>query len=88
MEWRKIFANEAASGGLISKIQKHLMQQLFFFLMASPMSYRSSQAKDWIPAAAATYAAAIAMPEALTHWSGLGTKLMLPQWPEPLQLDS
>ena len=35
-----------------------------------------------------TYAIAVAMPEPLTHYAGLGIKPTPLQWPEPLQSDS
>ena len=42
------------------------------FLMAAPMTYGSSWAKNWIWAVAATYTTASAMPDPLTHCTGHG----------------
>ena len=52
------------------------------------MAYGSSQDRDWIFASAATYTAAAAVPDPLTHCTGMGIKPLPPQWPEQLQLDS
>ena len=60
----------------------------FFFLIAAPEAYGSSQARDWIQATAATYTPAVAMWDPLTHCAGLGIKPTPSQWPEPWQLDS
>ena len=61
---------------------------LFFFFMDAPTGYESSWAKNWIQAAAATYAGAAALPDHLTHCSRPGIKPAPPQWPELLQSDS
>ena len=59
-----------------------------FVLKVSPVAYGGSSARDWIWATAETYAAAVAMLDTLTHWSGLGIKHTPPQKTEPQQLDS
>ena len=43
----------------------------FWFFMAALLAYGSSRARGWIWAAAATCAAAVAMPDRLTHCAGL-----------------
>ena len=43
------------------------------FFMATPLACGSSQARDWIWAAAVSYTAAVAMPDTLTHCAKLGT---------------
>ena len=53
--------------------------------MAAPTAHGSSQAWDWIQATAATYTAAAAMPDALTHFTRPGIKPVLPQRPGPQQ---
>ena len=42
---------------------------VFLIVMAIPMAYESSRARDWIQAAAA------ATLDPLTHWAGLGLNL-------------
>ena len=59
-----------------------------FILVTTPMAYENSQTRDQIQAIAVTYPAAVAMPNPLTHCTGLGTELVLPQGTEPLQSDS
>ena len=44
-------------------------------------------ARDWLGAAAATYATAAAMPDPLIHGARPGIESVPPQWPEPLQSD-
>lgn len=56
--------------------------------MAVPLTYRNSQARGWIQAAAATYSAAEAKPEPLTHWTGPRIKPTPPQTPTLLRADS
>ena len=56
--------------------------------MATLMAYESSQARDWIWAAAVTYTAAVATPDPLTHCTRLGMEPAPLQQPEPLQSDS
>ena len=51
-------------------------------------AYGSSWARDWIPAAVATYAAAVATPDPLTHCARLGIQSAPPQGPETLKFDS
>ena len=41
--------------------------KIFFFFMTTPTACGSSQARDWIQAAATTYATATAMPDPWTH---------------------
>ena len=60
----------------------------FIFLMATPMALGSSWTRNWIWAAAATYAAAVAMQDPSTHCTQLGIKLMLLQQFKPLLSDS
>ena len=52
-----------------------LLLLFFFFKTAIPAAYGSSQARDWIHAAAATYAIGVAAPDPLTHCVGLGIEL-------------
>ena len=54
--------------------------------MAAPMSYGSSQARDWIQAPAVIHTAA--KPDPLTHCTMVGIKPMPPQQPELPQLNS
>ena len=61
---------------------------IFYFFMAIPTAYGSSQARDWIQATAATWATAEVTPYSLTHWAGPGIELAPLQQPEFLQLDS
>ena len=49
----------------------------FFFLMAAPVAYGSSQARGWIWAAAASCAIAVATWDSLTHCTGLELNLHL-----------
>ena len=56
--------------------------------MAMPMAYGSSQARDWILAAAATYARAVANLNPLAHYPGPGMEPTTPQQPKLLQLHS
>ena len=46
----------------------------FFFLNATPVVCGSSWTRDWIQASAVTYAAAVAMPDPLTHCARKGPK--------------
>ena len=55
---------------------------IFFFFMATPVAYGSSQARDWI------WATAAATLEPLTYSTRLGTEPEPPEQPEPLQSDS
>ena len=48
----------------------------FFFLMAKPPAYGSSQARDWIQVTAVTEATAVAMPDPLTSWPGQGSNTL------------
>ena len=57
------------------------------FLMAAFIAYGSSQARDWIWHAIATYTTGVATPDPLTHYTGLGIKPMPPQWLQLLWLD-
>ena len=52
------------------------------YTYATPVVYGSSQGRDWIQAAAVTYALAEAMPDPQIHWARLGID------PEPLQFRS
>ena len=52
------------------------------------MAYGSSKARDWIRAAAATYATAVAMLDPLTHWASPGIEPTPLQWHELLQPNS
>ena len=52
------------------------------------MAYGSSQARNWIQAAAMTYATDAAMLDPLTHCARPGIEPRAPQQPEPLQSDS
>ena len=61
---------------------------LIFFLMATLVDYGSSWAKDWIQAAAVTYATVMAMLDTLAHCTGLGIEAAPPQQLKPLQLHS
>ena len=58
-----------------------------FFLMATSMAYGSSQARDWIWAAAATHPIAVAVLAPLTPCTKPGIKRFLKR-PEPLQSGS
>ena len=49
--------------------------------MAASTAYGSSQARDWIPPTAGTYAVAAATLDPLTHCPGLGIKLVPLQQP-------
>ena len=61
-------------------IRTHAHTQLFFFFfMAAPIAYGSSQAKEYIRATAAIYAGAAATPDPLTYCTRLGIE------PVPLQ---
>ena len=57
-------------------------------------AFESSWARDWIQAtyttavAAATYTTAVAVPDPLTHCTGLGIEPAPLQWPELLQAES
>ena len=59
--------------------------------MATPAAYGRSQARVRVWATATTYAAAVAALDTLTHCAKLGMETgmetVVPQWPEPLQLD-
>lgn len=59
-----------------------------FFLMATTMAYGRSRARDGIWAAAVFYAAAVAMPDPLTHCARPEIKSVPPQRPEQLHLES
>ena len=59
-----------------------------FFLMATPMTYGSSQAREFIKATAATYSTAAATPDPLTHYSRSGIKPTPLHRSEPPQSDS
>ena len=50
------------------------------FFMDAPMAYGNAWARDWTWAAAVTYAATVAMPDPLTHWTGPGIQLAPLQW--------
>ena len=52
---------------IISAKQQRFMLYFFFFLTAAPAAYWSAGARDWIWAAAVTYAAAVATLNFLTH---------------------
>ena len=45
----------------------------FFFFMAAPVAHGSSRARDGIQAADATYTAAVAIPDPITHCTWPGT---------------
>ena len=72
--------------GIICFFYVSLLVRLFF-LMAIPKAYEHSWAWDWIRAAAATYATAVATPDPLNHCTRSKIELVPPQWPEPLQSD-
>ena len=62
----------------------------FFFLsffMAAPTACGSSWARDWIRATAVIYTTAVATPDPLTHFTGLGITPAPLQRPELLRLD-
>lgn len=65
----------------------YLPYSLIFF-KAAPMAYWISGARDWVWATAANYAAAAAMPDALTHRARPGIEPAPLQQPELLHLDS
>ena len=84
--YTKIIKQNAFVGFMVTRLLH------FFFcligclvLMAMPTAYGSSQARDWIWAAAVTDTA---MPNPLTHSAGLGLKPAPPQGPELLRSDS
>ena len=54
--------------------QWELQNSVFFFFIAAPLAYGSSQAGDQIQAAVVTYAIAVATLDPLTHCTGLGIK--------------
>ena len=56
--------------------------------MATSETYGISQARDRIQATAATYTAAVAMPDPLAHHAGRGIEPKPLHQPEPLQSDS
>ena len=59
------------SKGQQKKVEGFLIYFTLFF-MATPAAYGNTQARDWIWAAAATYAEAAAMPDSFTHCTRLG----------------
>ena len=56
--------------------------------MATPLAYGSCQARDLILAIALIYIAAMATPDPLTYYTGLGMEPLPPKQSGPLQLDS
>ena len=76
------FTTTPQGGYLASSYLPHFTDFFFFFLIAGPIEYGSSWARDWIQATA------VATPDPLTHAAGPGIKPTPLQQPEPLELGS
>ena len=71
--------NRSIKSGYPCLLPDFIILFIYLFLMAATVAYGSSQARDWIQAAAVTYATAVATPNPLIYCTGLGIEPKLLQ---------